>query len=291
MSSNGTSPDEKMEIKLRAESKISNLEKTRVARGMTQQQLSEKSGVSIYTIQAFERLARNINGTGIEHLLDFCIALECQIEDIIEDSDVIEKAKKVREISPAEISDEDVSAYAYPRDLLRDIFSDEDKVAACVDSENTLEYLFQQLPDNWGDILKLRYKRKYTLANIGNEYHITRSRAGQIIESALGKLREQEHVDCLLMGVPAYQQHCEKMQYQASLQKANRRLSEVPIDELNLSGRAYNCLMRAGFDTVGKAAELDFNNLCALKNMGEPAANEVLQKIKAFAEKRNSAGI
>lgn len=291
MSSNGTLPEKKIEIKLRAGSEISNLEKMRVARGMTQQQLSEKSGVPIYTIQGFERLARNINGTGIERLLDFCIALECQIEDIVEGKDVIEKAKKLRMASSAEVSSGDTFTYEYPQNLLKDILADEEEAASCVDSEDTLEHLYSKLPENWGAILKLRYKDKYTLEVIGNKYQVTRARARQIIEFALEKLREPQNIECLMMGVKAYKNHCEKNEYQLSLQKANRRLSEVPIDELKLSGRAYNCLMKAGFDTIGKASELDYSELCAMKNMGETAAKEVIQKIKAYAEKRNSVGL
>ena len=57
---------------------------------------------------------------------------------------------------------------------------------------------------------------------------------------------------------------------------------EIPIEEMNLSGRAYNCLMRAGLTTVGKVKMLAKEDLLNMKNMGQTAANEIICKLKNY---------
>jgi transcriptional regulator with XRE-family HTH domain len=52
-------------------------------KGMTQAELSEKSGVSIRVIQAFERGARDINKAQVVTVLELAEALECDIYEII----------------------------------------------------------------------------------------------------------------------------------------------------------------------------------------------------------------
>ncbi len=66
-----------------------------------------------------------------------------------------------------------------------------------------------------------------------------------------------------------------------------RALSEVAIDELNLSVRAYNCLRRAGCATVGdvlRLAESSDNGLMKIRNLGSKSAKEILDKIEEMQE-------
>ena len=278
MDAQKNNPQIKTDIKLRSDQKVSNLELMRVSRGMTQSQLAEKSGIPLSTIQVYERFARNINGAAIDRLLTLCLALDCQLEDILEGDSIIEMAKTVRtQNSTDNIKDKTIS-YVYPQNLLQDILGDFHAAAECVDSVNTLEYLFPMLPERWGDILKLKYQDKWTLVQIGEKYQISKTRIGQLINFAIAKLKAPEHIKCLEMGVDAYKAYCQQIE----CEKTTRPLSEISIEELNLSGRAYNALMRSGHDTVEKVAKLDFECLVALKNMSETAANEVLEKIGPY---------
>ncbi len=65
---------------------IRRLQKMRKLRGMTQQELSAKTGISIRTIQAYENGDRNFSGAGIDVLLKCAIALHCRLEDIIDNT-------------------------------------------------------------------------------------------------------------------------------------------------------------------------------------------------------------
>lgn len=66
------------------------LKEMRIEKCMTQEQLSEKSGVSVRTIQAYECGLRRIDGATLETLCRFAIALDCRIRDIIEGESVIQ---------------------------------------------------------------------------------------------------------------------------------------------------------------------------------------------------------
>ena len=60
---------------------------------------------------------------------------------------------------------------------------------------------------------------------------------------------------------------------------------QTPIEELDLSVRAYNCLMRAGIKTVEKLKKTDDAALMRVRNLGRKCYEEVKQKLQEFGEK------
>lgn len=66
------------------------LKEMRMEKSMTQEQLSKKSGVSFHTIQAYEYGLRRIDGASLETLCRLAIALNCRIQDIVEDKRLIQ---------------------------------------------------------------------------------------------------------------------------------------------------------------------------------------------------------
>lgn len=59
--------------------------------------------------------------------------------------------------------------------------------------------------------------------------------------------------------------------------------SEITIEELDLSVRAYNCLKRAGINALSEIVsrmEADFASLVAVRNLGKKSLEEVLIKLK-----------
>jgi len=59
----------------------------------------------------------------------------------------------------------------------------------------------------------------------------------------------------------------------------NKELEQTPIDALDLSVRAYNCLKRAGFDHIGELAlaTSDGDILKKIRNCGTKSANEIME--------------
>ena len=51
------------------------------------------------------------------------------------------------------------------------------------------------------------------------------------------------------------------------------------IEDLELSIRSYNCLKRAGYDTVRQLCDATKEELCSVRNLGRKASEEVFQKL------------
>jgi DNA-directed RNA polymerase subunit alpha len=54
----------------------------------------------------------------------------------------------------------------------------------------------------------------------------------------------------------------------------------MKIDELDLTVRSYNCLKKAGIETVGELSKLGLNELLKIKNLGRKSLDEIIDKMK-----------
>lgn len=76
--------------------KETRLQKLRVAKGYSQKQLAAVSGVTVRAIQCYEQQTRPIEGARLDTLCSLCFALDCKIEDILENATLIEKYRICR---------------------------------------------------------------------------------------------------------------------------------------------------------------------------------------------------
>jgi DNA-directed RNA polymerase subunit alpha len=60
-----------------------------------------------------------------------------------------------------------------------------------------------------------------------------------------------------------------------------QRLYEMPIEDLNLSVRAYNCLKRAGITKVGQILEMSADDLLGVRNFGQKSLDELRERLQA----------
>jgi DNA-directed RNA polymerase subunit alpha len=60
-----------------------------------------------------------------------------------------------------------------------------------------------------------------------------------------------------------------------------QRLYEMPIEDLNLSVRAYNCLKRAGITKVGQILEMSEDDLLGVRNFGHKSLDELRERLAA----------
>ena len=74
-----------MDIDLKITYKSEALKNTRNDRGITQAALSEATGISLRTLQHYEQGAKDINAAKLSTILKICIALQCEVGDIISD--------------------------------------------------------------------------------------------------------------------------------------------------------------------------------------------------------------
>ncbi|MCL8206538.1 MAG: DNA-directed RNA polymerase subunit alpha [Actinomycetia bacterium] len=60
------------------------------------------------------------------------------------------------------------------------------------------------------------------------------------------------------------------------------RLLEMPIEELDLSVRSFNCLKRAGINTVGELTNKTDEDMMKVRNLGKKSLEEVKEKLAAL---------
>jgi DNA-directed RNA polymerase subunit alpha len=63
----------------------------------------------------------------------------------------------------------------------------------------------------------------------------------------------------------------------------------MSIDELELSVRFYNCLKRAGINTVAELCSKTPDEMMKVRNLGRKSLDEVLEKLKELGLKLNSS--
>ncbi|ADU52346.1 DNA-directed RNA polymerase subunit alpha [Thermaerobacter marianensis DSM 12885] len=63
---------------------------------------------------------------------------------------------------------------------------------------------------------------------------------------------------------------------------ARAKLLEMSIDELDLSVRSYNCLKRAGINTIGELVEKTPEDMMRVRNLGKKSLEEVEEKLAAL---------
>ena len=75
--------------------------------------------------------------------------------------------------------------------------------------------------------------------------------------------------------------------------RPDSELLTVEISDLNLSVRSYNCLKRAGCDTVGDILALiaeDENGLRKIRNLGSRSEKEILESVQGYKEEFEKCG-
>ncbi len=68
------------------------------------------------------------------------------------------------------------------------------------------------------------------------------------------------------------------------------RLMAMPIEELDLSVRPYNCLKRAGIQSVGDLVKKTEEEVAAVKNFGRKSLDEVKEKLAAHGLSLRASG-
>ena len=60
------------------------------------------------------------------------------------------------------------------------------------------------------------------------------------------------------------------------------KILEITIEELDLSVRSYNCLKRAGINTVEELVLKNEEEMMKVRNLGRKSLEEVQQKLEAL---------
>ena len=66
------------------------------------------------------------------------------------------------------------------------------------------------------------------------------------------------------------------------VEEENNKYEDMTIEELDLSVRSYNCLKRAGIQTVLELTQKSEEDMMKVRNLGKKSLKEVKEKLMAF---------
>jgi DNA-binding CsgD family transcriptional regulator len=194
----------------------------------------------------------------------------------------------------------------YPFNLACDIFYGNKEEAEIIYVPG-ISIALTMLTEREQDVLKKRYCEKMTLRAIGEIHSVGPECIRQNEAKALRKLRHPSRTR-LFKAVPLTEMLEQKAKYQRlsedydRLREAYERLKEdyeahpnaviptaeaitvmqTPISELDLSVRSYNCLRRAGKNTLQDVVQMTEKELMEIRNLGRKSAIEVMAKVRSY---------
>lgn len=196
-------------------------------------------------------------------------------------------------------------ANAYPYNSVIDVFYGASDFKVTVEDAlyiigrfNSKEYkelIDDILTERERDVFFKFYKEHKTLEEIGKCYGVTKERIRQIKHRACRKLYlnsrrytmpndvtplkvkelidEADHYKRLC---EAYAAHLDRFLGIESVKNCDiEAVLETPIINMELSVRSYNCLVRAGINTIGDLVATPVENLIRIRNLGRRSLQEI----------------
>ena len=264
-----------------------NFNKIMQARCMSSIELARLSNVSY-------EAARNFLKTGnasLDNLITYCEVLGCSMAEALDG--VCDPTKFTLSIELSE---------RYPWNLAYRIFCSKDAIYK-VYAPGLIEAL-DKLRDKEKQTLIYRFNHGLTLAEVAKEYGVTKERVRQIEAKAIRKLRHPSLTRMFLFDTQekyyeaARERDRLKLENITLTDKLNEYFKEnsvdmeppivkndidsIPIEDLDLSVRSYNCLRRGGYDTIGDIRGATIEQLMKVRNLGRRSIDEILEKLKEY---------
>lgn len=162
-----------------------------------------------------------------------------------------------------------------------------------LDLERTLMFILQDIKKDRANILLRYYQGKMTTYEIADELGVSHQDAAYDLRTALECIaRSPRNMTLLRYGIISCLDRRIKEAYSAGYTdgyyigysdcKHDMSPSDevLLIEEMDLSVRASNCLLRAQFSTAEEVACADSRRIAKIRNLGHKAAEEVYFKLK-----------
>jgi DNA-binding CsgD family transcriptional regulator len=193
----------------------------------------------------------------------------------------------------------------YPMNLIKRVFQDNEDKSREVSIKKFLQTL-ATMSEREQKVLRLRFEEKKTLKETGKECGITQERARQIEAKAIRKLRmpirTQEFMTVTISDMVEQRKKYEELAYQYELlRKAFETVTkekvypefikgladksdilEKDIEDVEFSVRTYNCLKRAGKNTLKDIINMQRYELSSIRNLGKRSQEEVIDVLKKY---------
>ena len=144
-----------------------------------------------------------------------------------------------------------------------------------------LEYALTELTEREMQILFLRYQERKTLKEIGEIIGVTAERIRSQELRAIYRLRKPPLLGYIKYGKVA----CEQLIATRKAEKEkeyNERGFNIPLEELDLSVRAFNNLKKIGCDTVADVVDLTEEKILSVNSLGVKTRTEIAQRLDSL---------
>ena len=152
------------------------------------------------------------------------------------------------------------------------------------DWEATIEYMYEAVKSQrQREIINHFFQYKLTLEEIGEMYGISREGIRQNIIKTIRRFRHPLNIRVMKYGIARViqmkEQHIGAWEMEGSSNSNTLEptdssyLNRIPLDELSLPNRVYNCLRRNGISTIGLLLNYTSNDLMKMRNMGNGGIN------------------
>ena len=173
----------------------------------------------------------------------------------------------------------------YPQSLIYEVFRAEALHifggAVTDDQVRGLEFALETLTPREATALVMRYEHEMKLYEVGEKLGVSRSRAEQIINMAVRKMRHPSRKELVQFGYDG----CMTMR-EAREQKIAKefravcdQLEPVAIEQLDLSDRAYSALKSADITTAKGIITKTDEELLAIPNIGRRSLREIRMRV------------
>lgn len=193
----------------------------------------------------------------------------------------------------AQTKTEEMLTAVYPYNMIIDLEID----PRIVNPFWFMQTVDEMLTERETEVAHLRYLDGYTYREIGEAIGLSGARAQQILAKVKRKMRNPYRADNYMV-VSKYEYDV----FDSELSRLNRELkwandvivkskyenlpitpeNDIPIEELDLSIRAYNCLHRRGFEKLSDFFGVTQAELAGVRNLGRKCLNEIVEKLKTY---------
>ena len=175
------------------------------------------------------------------------------------------------------------------------------------DNERGLWFAMSYLKEREKEIVIMRYKDGMTLKDIGDKYGIIGERVRQILTHAIRTLAAPKLVVMINRGPQGYIEYAVEKRvnqkaeiladeaykkgyregYADGENKIKEKLptmisgSNIPIEELDITVRPYNCLKSIGAETVFDILQFTEDDIKSIKNLGKKSSIEIAKALRA----------
>lgn len=190
----------------------------------------------------------------------------------------------------------------YPYNLLDEVIRGRWESVLNTDQEAGLEHALSTLTEREQQAIAEYFGNGGTLESTAKLFNLTRERVRQIIAKAVRKLRHPMRFKIIKYGLDGWNRRKAIEQEDLMLDEQEAMLihrraiveqlieekqeikREITIEDMDLSVRAYNCLLRARIRTLNDlmkyTKESGYSGLCRIRNLGRKSLSEIFRKME-----------